>query len=347
LIKALHAEGTKIQLHLFIERNNLSNSLQLECESIHYYKQKKGHTGFCFDMPYSVSMRSDESLLERLNQNDFPIIFHGIESTYFLSRGHFNDRKTMIRLQTWKHQKYKKLFHTHPIGFHKIRYKLKEICYKKFEIELCRKYRYAIIPSANEDTITSNANDIPHKILPHFIGMSTPMGIEGNGHYCFFHGDFSNTSTELTAQWLLKEVFNEIELPFVIVAKNPSVEIENLAHEKMHTCIVANPSDKELVELIKKAHIHILPTNELSEENNDLILSSQLGRHILIKREHHANKGLQSICHTANTASEFKKKITALFDLPFTNTDIENRQRVTSEEFDDKTNASKLLKLLY
>jgi len=347
LIKALHAEGTKIQLHLFIEKNNLSNSLQLECESIHYYKQKKGHTGFCFDMPYSVSSRSDESLLERLNQNDFPIIFHGIESTYFLSRGHFHNRKIIIRLQTWKHLKYKKLFHTHPIGLHKIKYKLKELRYKKFEHVLSSKYTCAIIPSANESIITSCTNDLSNETLPHFIGMSTPMGIEGNGHYCLFHGDFSNKSTQVTAQWLLNEVFNQVELPFVVVAKNPSVEIENLAHEKMHTCIVANPSDKELVELIKKAHIHILPINELSEEKNDLILSSQLGRHILINRERPANKGLQSICHIARTATEFKQKITALFDLPFTNTDIEKRERVTREEFDDKKNASKLLKLLY
>lgn len=298
-------------------------------------------------MPYSVSSKSDESLLERLNQNDFPIIFHGIESTYFLSRGHFNNRKIIIRLQTWKHQKYKKLFHNHPIGLHKIRYKLKELRYKKFELELSRKYICAIIPSANECRMTLRENELAHETLPHFIGMSTPMGIEGNGHYCFFHGDFTNTSTELSAQWLLKEVFNEIELPFVIVAKNPSVEIEHLAHEKMHTCIVANPSDKELVELIKKAHIHILPTNELGDENNGLILSSHLGRHILIKREYPANKGLQSICHTAHTASEYKKKIKALFDLPFTNTDIQKRERVNREEFDDKKNVLKLLKLLY
>ncbi len=334
-------------MHLFIERNNLSNTLQLECETIHYYKQKKGHLGFCFDMPYSVSTRSDEALVERLNQNDFPIIFHGIESTYFLSKGYFHNRKIVVRLQTWKHQKYKKLFHTYPIGLHKIRYKLKELRYAKFEYELCRKYICAIIPSVNEDTIKSCSYDLAYETLPHFIGMTTPMGIEGNGNYCLFHGDFSNKSTELTAQWLLKEVFNEVEIPFVVVAKNPTVEIENLAHEKMHTCIVSNPSDKELIELIKKAHIHILPINELSEENNELILSSQLGRHILINRAHPASKGLQSICHIARTTKEFKQKITALFDLPFTNTDIEKRERVTREEFDDKAYAGKLIKMLY
>ena len=293
-------------------------------------------------MPYSVSTRSDESLLERLNQNDFPIIFHGIESTYFLSRGHFNDRKTIIRLQTWKHQKYKKLFHTNPIGFHKIRYKLKELRYAKFEKNLCQKHKCIATIKTNQDT-----NELTHETLSHFIGMSTPMGIVGNGHYCLFHGDFSNKSTELAAQWLLKEVFNEVELPFVIVAKNPSVEIENLAHEKSHTCIVSNPSDKELVELIKKAHINILPTIGLSEKNNDLILSTQIGRHILINRERADITGLQRICHIADTAKEFREKITALFDLPFTNTDIEKRERVTREEFDDKTNAAKLIKLLY
>jgi hypothetical protein len=298
-------------------------------------------------MPYSISSRSDESLIERLNQNDFPIIFHGIESTYFLSRGHFHNRKIIIRLQIWKHLKFKKLFLTRPIGLHKIRYKLKELWYKKFEHVLSRKYTCAIIPSVNESTVTSCTNDLSNETLPHFIGMCNPMGIEGNGHYCLFHGDFSNKSTELAAQWLLKEVFNEVELPFVIVAKNPSVEIENLAHEKSHTCIVSNPSDKELIELIKKAHINILPTIGLSEKNNDLILSTQLGRHILINRERANITRLQTICHIADTAKEFKEKITALFDLPFTNTDIEKRERVTREEFDDKKNASNLIKMLY
>ncbi len=329
-------------MHLFIERNNLSNTLQQECEHIHYYKQKAGHTGFCFDMPYSVSTRSDEALVERLNQNDFPIIFHGIESTYFLSKGYFHNRKIVVRLQTWKHQKYKKLCQTHPIGLHKIDYKLKELRYAKFEKNLCQKHK--CIASIKTDEYS---NELTHETIPHFIGMATPMGIEGNGHYCLFHGDFSNKSTELAAQWLLKEVFNEVELPFVIVAKNPSVEIENLAHEKLHTCIVSNPSDKELIELIKKAHINILPTIGLSEKNNDLILSTQLGRHIIINRERADITDLKSICHIADTAKEFKEKITALFDLPFTINDIEKREQVFREEFDDKKNTATLIKLLY
>jgi hypothetical protein len=42
----------------------------------------------------------------------------------------------------------------------------------------------------------------------------------------------------------LQNVFNKLNLPFVIAGKNPSKRLEQLAHDHQHTCLVANPSDK-------------------------------------------------------------------------------------------------------
>ncbi|MFX5252872.1 hypothetical protein ABTD06_19170, partial [Acinetobacter baumannii] len=76
----------------------------------------------------------------------------------------------------------------------------------------------------------------------------------GMGSYCLYHGDLSVEANEKAAIWLLKNVFNDLKLPFVIAGKNPSDKLNELAHSQQHTCLVANPAEKELQDMIAKAH---------------------------------------------------------------------------------------------
>src|SRR5207344_3302865 len=98
--------------------------------------------------------------------------------------------------------------------------------------------------------------------LPVFIPHTLAVGKEGRGCFCLYHGNLSVNENETAAIWLLENVFDDLDIPFVIAGKNPSKKLLDLAHAHAHkhTCIVVNPSEKEMQDMIAKAQIHVLPS---------------------------------------------------------------------------------------
>src|SRR3989442_10397132 len=96
--------------------------------------------------------------------------------------------------------------------------------------------------------------------LPVFIPFQKVRSMEGIGTYCLYHGNLSVTENEKAAIFLVENVFNKMKVPFVIAGRNPSARLQRLAHFHCHTCLVANPGDSEMRDLIAKAQIHILPS---------------------------------------------------------------------------------------
>ena len=72
-----------------------------------------------------------------------------------------------------------------------------------------------------------------------------------------------------------------IDIPFVIAGKNPSKRLKALAHKNENICLVANPSLKEMDELIKKAHIHILPSFNKTGIKIKLLHALFIGRFVV------------------------------------------------------------------
>lgn len=347
MIKALSQEGIQIHLHLFQESGSVHQDMESHLTEIQFYKRNHGHKGFSFSTPYSIGSRADENLIRNLEKDQYPILFEGIESTYFLYRGYFKDRISLVRLQNLQSQ--------NPGTPLKLQFKGVNKIYSYYEEKLCRSYEKEILKKQNCNLTSSNLNEelisynIESKsiVVPQFIGMAPAMGLEGNGNFCLFHGKLSDKATEDAAIWLLNNVFNVLEVPLVIAGENPSDALEDAAHKKMHTCIVANPGEKEMMELIKKAQLHILPSSLSSSSKNAILQTLVLGRHILI--HHDVNKGTEfsMVCHQAAEPTEYVQKINELFETPFNQDEIEKRQSFLHREFNDKKYAGQLIKLLY
>ncbi|MBK6635113.1 MAG: glycosyltransferase [Chitinophagaceae bacterium] len=140
-------------------------------------------------------------------------------------------------------------------------------------------------------------------------------------------------------------MFNKVELPFVIAGKNPSKKLERLAHRQQHTCLVANPTDKEMQDMIGKAHVHVLPSFNNTGIKLKLLNAVFNGRHCLVNKAGVEGSGLETLCHIAEDALSFQQK-KELYHLPFTTEDPGKRQSLQAT-YNNEKNARELMTFLW
>jgi hypothetical protein len=172
-------------------------------------------------------------------------------------------------------------------------------------------------------------------------------GITGIGNYYLYQADLSVDVNEKAAIWLLEKVFSKIEVPFVIAGKNPSDKLQRLAHTHIHTCIVINPSEREMQDMIAKAHVNILPSFHSTGIKLKLLNALYNGRHCLVNTATVDGSGLESLCHIANTADEFIEAVEAIEQLPFVAEDLKLRDIALKGTFNNAANAAQQVKWIW
>ncbi|MEO7984666.1 MAG: glycosyltransferase family 4 protein, partial [Bacteroidota bacterium] len=191
---------------------------------------------------------------------------------------------------------------------------------------------------------------LPHtQFLPAYPTWQQVTGEEGMGNLCLYHGNLSVPENEEAAIWLLEKVFIQTRKPFVIAGKKPSKRLEKMAHLCQHTCLVADPSEAELNDLIRKAHINVLPGFNKKSTGLRLKLLHALyeGRHCVVNEQMVKGTGLESACHTGTTANAFASIILQLYHQPFTPEEITLRQRLLGDTYDNEKNTLNLIQYLY
>jgi glycosyltransferase involved in cell wall biosynthesis len=346
-LKALKNAGVLIHLHCFEYGRSEQEALNEYCVSVHYYKRFEGHKGLSATIPYIVSSRSNIELLTNLEQDDYPILLEGIHCTYFLHQGKLDHRKVFIRLHNVEYEYYHHLYATTPSLFRKAYYFNESRLLKRYERAIANKAM--ILAVSEEDVHTYRrefaARDITY--LPVFVPFTEVTSPEGMGSYCLYHGNLSVPENEKAAIWLLKHVFNDVKVNFVIAGKNPSALLERLAHKHDHTCLVANPDEREMKELIAKAQINVLPSFNATGVKLKLLNAICNGRHCVVNEAAVMGSGLESACHIGTSVEAIRQIIIQLYHQPFTEDEIVLRKNLFAHRYDNAVNAEKLRQLIW
>lgn len=342
-IKSLHQAGIGIHLHCFVNKRGPQSELDKYCLTVNYYERQTGLKGFSFHLPYIVSSRRSEKLLDRLREDDHPVLIEGIHCSHLLYSGKLKNRKVLLRLHNAEFEYY------HHLAAHE-KHPLKKLYFSR-ESRLLKQYESAIARQSAIFTVSSQDTELYKKtfgagnikFLPVFIPYTSAMGKEGNGCFCLYHGNLSINENEEAVVWLLDEVFSKIEIPFVIAGKNPSQKLEFLAHKYQHTCLVANPGDKELHDLIAKAQINILPSFNNTGVKLKLLNALYNGRHCLVNKSGVEGSSLENICHIAEGAEGFREAITELYKTPFSAEENDLRNKVLQQVYNNERNAKTIM----
>jgi hypothetical protein len=346
-LKTLHELGVKIHLHCFIQGRTQQQELNKYCTTVTYYQRKKNSSSFSLRLPLIVNSRKNDALINNLKKDNYPVLLEGIHCTYYLYHGDLANRKIIVRLHNAEFEYYKHLAKHETNLFKKIYFLHESRLLKKYEAVIAKK-AIILAVSAHDTTVYQNIFGATQAgYMPVFTPYTLAAGKEGKGNYCLYHGNLEINENEEAATWLLQQVFNTLQIPFVIAGKNPSQKLINLAHRQQHTCLVQNPTEKEMQDLICKAQVHILPSFNNTGIKLKLLNALFNGRHVVVNKAGVAGSGLEEACHIATDATSFKNIITALYNQPFTDDDIQLRQGLLQHKYNNALSIKKITAIFW
>lgn len=345
-IKQLAESGVEIYLHCFQYGRASSAELEKYCEKVWYYPRKTGLAGFSLSLPYMMYSRRAEELLPNLLSVNAPVLFEGIHCCYLLNHPALAGRKKILRNQNVE-QQYYALLATRTSNFFKK-------AYFKAEAQLLRNYEkklhnaQALAPISERDTRFFE-NLYPDKNVVHIAGFH-PFGEvisnEGSGTYCLYHGNLGHPENIEVALYLIENVFKGLEVPFIIAGRNPDQKIIDACAQNVNIQLVENPGENAMSELIRNAHINVMPTFQESGLKLKLLYALYSGRFVLVNESMLYGTGLGEICIIAETANEFRASIQNLMKVPFAESNISQRKHLLNQQYNNKEKAKRLNEII-
>jgi len=349
-IRSLKNAGIAIALHYFTyNERGTPPELNEFCEEVHVYPRNARASGLSSRLPYIVSSRINDQMLAALRRDRDPVLLEGLHCTGILSGLDLSGRKIVVRMHNDESKYYRQLAHSERGLLRKLFFLRESRLLRNYSYNLPHECVYACISQADIKTLREKFG-LPRTIfLPAFPNWQTVSGQEGVGSLCLYHGNLSVAENEAAAIWLLRRVFVKLKMPLVIAGKKPSRRLQKLAHLCQHTCLIPNPSEKQMDDLVRKAHINVLPSfsSEVTGIRLKLLHALYEGRHCVANRAMVEGTGLESACHIGNSADAFASIISQLSRHPFTHEEIRLRKELLETTYNNERNTEQLIQYLW
>jgi len=342
-IRTLHEQGIKIHLHCFTSGRDEQPILKTICEQVYYYPRRTGHKGFSHHLPYIVCSRSNTELLERLLQDEYPILLEGVHCTYLTQDDRFSNRKILLRLHNVESVYYKQLAKSSSSWFKKLYYLRESAVLRKYERHIASGWPILAVTQTDADMAAGTYQSKNISVIPVFLPFQHIESPQGTGCYCLYHGNLSVDENEKAVIWLLENVFNDLSIPFLVAGKNPGSKLRRTVAKYKNCCIVSDPNDQELKDIISKAQLHVIPSFNCTGVKLKLLNALFNGRHCVVNANAVEGTGLKEVCHLAEGANGFKKVIENLYERPFTFLDLQYRREKLQNQYDNLNTARRLI----
>ena len=166
------------------------------------------------------------------------------------------------------------------------------------------------------------------------------------GDFALYQGNLSVAENEKAAEYLVKEVFLEPGIRYIIAGMNPSRSLEKLVSQTPNVTLIPNPTDEEMCGLISAAQVNILVTFQPTGLKLKLLNALFNGRYCLVNPEMVSGTELIELCETGKNAQELRQKMAKLMVQPFNEESIYLRREKLLKWHSNKENCIRLLNLL-
>jgi len=344
-IKKLNGLGIKLHLHCFQYDRETSVELNKYCEEVYYYDRKGILTSMFSKAPYIVKSRRSSALKENLLKDEYPIFFEGLHTCTYLSDEDFEDRLKVVRMHNIEWDYY---WH---LG--KVERNMLKRYYFVQEAQKLKKYqdvlRYAdkILTVTQADDKYFNAKYGKSFLVPSFHASEAVTSQPGKGKFALYHGNLNVAENNKTAIYLATQVFNNSDIPFVIAGLQPSKTLVSLVKGMKNIELKPNLSASEMAYLIKNAHINVLPTFQATGLKLKLLYALYNGRFVVVNKAMVDNTGLSDLCTIKEEAYKIRGEVERLFNIEFTQQEIDKRAKVLDKLYSNDINAQKVVDLIY
>ena len=342
--KALSDKGVKVHLHCFEYGRKPAETLSRTFYKIHYYKRDISKKHLFRNIPYIVSTRISESLVQTLLKDDYPILMEGIHTSALLDDPRFDKRKTAVRTHNIEHDYYQNLAKAETDIFKRYYFYNEAAKLKRYENHL--KKAGALIAISQNDYRYFQSRFKRVEYIPAFHPHTEVASEEGSGDYVLYHGNLSVSENYNAVRFLINKVFKGLDIPLKVAGLNPPRHLKQLIKTQPHVELIENPADEQLQHLIKKAHINISITAQATGLKLKLLNILYNGRFCVVNDKMLSGSKLDDLTLVANDEISMRKLIKKLFTRTFTIHDINKRKTLLNIIYNNGNNVNDLITLI-
>ncbi len=342
--KALTEMGIKVHLHCFQYGREHDPILKDTFHRVDFYKRDISKKHLFKSIPYIVSTRTSESLIENLLKDEYPILMEGLHTSALLDEPRLKTRIRLVRAHNIEHEYYYNLGKAERDVFKKYYFYNEAAKLKRYEKVLNKADRILAISENDKAYFNKEFSRVDH--IPAFHPFKEVRSKVGKGDYVLYHGNLSVAENENAVSFLIDEVFNEIEHPLIIAGLNPSKQLKSRVENDPKIKLIINPTDEELQDLIENAHINISITAQKTGLKLKLLNNLYNGRFTLVNDKMLSGSNLDSLCEVANNHVSIKRRIKILFRKEFTTEHIEDRKHNLGKIYCNGSNVKRLIELI-
>ncbi|MCD4730012.1 MAG: glycosyltransferase family 1 protein [Bacteroidales bacterium] len=347
-LKALHTKGIKIILHCYeYPGRDRSDKLNDYCSKVYYYPRLVGLNSALSFKPYIVSSRRSDELIENLTKDQYPILFEGLHSCYFINDKRLKNKFKIYRESNIEHRYYYSLFKVDKNLKKKVYFLMASLKLKLYQKVL--KHASLMLVVSQKDTQYLKKHFPKNKVeyLPSFHANDQVESIIGKGEYALYNGNIEVPENAHAVSYLIEQVFNNIDIPLIIAGMNPPDYIHKLADKRSNIKVIPNPDDSKMFELIRNAHVNILVTFQATGLKLKLLNTLYKGRFCLVNDKMLNGTSLNELCVVGDSAQAQKVLLKELFHREFKEPMINLRKEVLYRQYSNEYNAQKLIDLVF
>lgn len=344
-IRALNRKGIKVHLHTFEYGRGTQKELENICASVSYYKRDLSKTNLLRKLPFIVCSRYSDELNNRLLRDDHPILLEGLHTTLPLTDPRFAHRRMIVRAHNIEHEYYHNLASVETHLLKKYYYANEARKLERFE-KVLEKADAIVAISRKDAAYFSSRYDKVH-FIPAFHPHQEVNIQPGKGSYVLYHGNLSVNENHNAVKFLLKTVFNDLAVPFVIAGLNPPDWLKSMAKANPHVSVVPNPDDDTLQNIIRNAHINLLVTFQATGLKLKLINTLYNGRYCLVNDKMLSGSALDELCIMTNGPESIKQQIRRLMRRDFTVKEMMRRTSKLAQMYHNGHNTDKLISIIF
>jgi len=342
--KALTEAGIKVHMHCFEYGRKRAPEMEQLFYSVDYYKRNISKKYLFKRYPYIIQTRNSAQLVETLLKDDYPILMEGIHTTMLLLEKRLRNRKRLVRTHNIEHDYYTNLSRAETDPFKKYYFYTEAGKLKKFEKILAKADHLVAISQKDYQHFSKKFKNVSY--IPAFHPHKKVESLTGKGNYVLYHGNLSVPENSDVVRFLLKEVFNGLDVPVVIAGLNPSGTLQHMADELANVKLIANPDDESLKDLIKQAHVNISITGQATGMKLKLLNTLYNGRFCVVNDKMLSGNGLDTLCVVANNVRGIKKQIHKLMQREFTLEMKGSREAALTKLYNNGNNVARLIELI-
>lgn len=343
---ALHRCGVSIILHCFEYDRPQAPELERICTEVHYYPRKTGVRANLSLTPYNVYGRRDNRLLQRLLADDYPILFEGLHSCYYLNHPHLAGRLCLFRPCNIEHRYYRKIGNAERNPLKKLFHYVEALRFYRYQRKVKRADLIIAVSQTEADYLQHVFPEKQVLFIPCFHENEEVQSRLGASDYILYHGKLSVKENEEAALYMIEHIFRHLPYKCIIAGMNPPASLYKAAKPFANIIIESTPSAERMQALTREAQIHMLMTFQGTGLKLKLLNSLFAGRHVVANPTMLVGTGLEALCHIVTTPEEAVAQCHSLMKQPFTEEEKTLREKLLYPTFSNLAQAERIVQYL-